>query len=257
MKHILKYKWFLLGGLVITVLIAALALTRQPPSVAAQPELLVSKTIGNATYEIWFDRLQQRIDAGVNYNYLDRQEIQTYVEWNKELAQELAQREQGPLHTTIIFSRLLDQAGFEAFVKRYELQVKGYFMRAVAPDGRLSGIVGSPSEDELVPQRMLNTAAGDMVERNGTRFKGWAYVVAITDPPHLRRMLQDPDVLAVDGTATLIYDELTPATLHKAGATRETIRMVQGTMDWPTVQITGPGLYRALSNLGLVPVPEY
>lgn len=130
-------------------------------------------------------------------------------------------------------------------------------MRAIAPDGRLSGIVGSPSEDELVPQRMLNTAAGDMAGRNGTRFKGWAYVVAVTDPPHLHQMLQDPDVLAIDGTATLIYDELTPETLRKAGATRETIRVVQGPKSWPTVQITGPGLYRALSNLGLVPVPEY
>jgi|GEM_PF-2803509 len=257
MKRILKYKWFLLGGLVITVLIAALALTRQPPSMAAQPELLVSKTIGNATYEIQFDRLQQRIDAYIDYNYLNPQEMQTYVEWNKELAQELARREQGPLHTTIIFSRLLDQAGFEAFVKRYELQVKGYFMRAVAPDGRLSGIVGSPSESELVPQRMLNTAAGDMAERNGTRFKGWAYVVAITDPPHLRQMLQDPDVLAVDGTATLIYDELTPETLRKAGATRETIRVVQGPQSWPTVQITGPELYDALFDLKIAPIPEY
>jgi len=257
MKLELKSKWFLLGGLLITALVVTLTLIRQPPSVATQPKLLVSKTIGNATYEIWFDRLQQRIDAGVNYNYLDRQDMQNYVEWNKELAQELAQREQGPLYTTIIFSRLLDQAGFEAFVKRYELQVKGYFMRAVAPDGRLSGIVGSPSEDELVPQRMLNTAAGDMAERNGTRFKGWAYVVAITDPPHLRQMLQDPDVLAVDGTATLIYDELTPETLRKAGATRETIRVVQGTMDWPTVQITGPELYDALFDLKIAPIPEY
>ncbi len=102
-----------------------------------------------------------------------------------------------------------------------------------------------------------NLTAGDMAERNGTRFKGWAYVVAVTDPPHLRQMLQNPDVLAIDGTATLIYDELTPETLRKAGATRETIRVVQGPQSWPTVQITGPGLYRALSNLGLVPVPEY
>ncbi len=83
------------------------------------------------------------------------------------------------------------------------------------------------------------------------------HIFLLDDHPTLRQMLQDPDMLAVDGTATLIYEELTPEALRKAGATQETIRVVQGTKSWPTVQITGPELHDALLDLKIAPIPEY
>jgi hypothetical protein len=250
---------FLGFGAMVALGLVTLLVAGYPARGASEiPQLLVEKSIGSIHYGAYFDRDEQRVYGEVTFDYFTTEGVQEYIAFNRNLAQELAQRSEGPLRVRVNFGRPLSEDEFEAFVGDYDLEVHSYFMRAVEAEGWRVGIGGAPENGQLVPHSLLDMAVSDVEGRNGAEFKGWAYVDVTTDPTHLRAMLSDPNVVIIEGADTLIYDALTPAALRRAGAYKETIRKIQIHPDVDgIVQITGPGLYWHLEDLGLVPMPVH
>ena len=256
-------KAFLGFGAIVVVALVMLLVPGHPAQSASEipseaPRVLVEKNIGSIRYAAYFDSDEQGVYAEVTFDYFTTEGVQEYIAFNRKLAQELAQRSEGPLRVRVDFSRPLSKDEFEAFVEKYDVEVHSYFVRAVEADGWRVGIGGAPENGQLVPHSLLDMAVSDVAGRNEAEFKGWAYVDVTTDPARLRAMLSDPNVVLVEGADTLIYDVLTPAALRGAGASRETIRKIQLHPDVDgIVQITGLGLYWHLEDLGLVPMPVH
>jgi hypothetical protein len=242
----------LIGCAVLLILLPALIPMHRTHSMTAEPRVIIEKKIGNIQYGAYFDPVQQQVVAEVTYDYFTPEGVQEYIAFNRRLSQTLAQRDSGLLRIIVHFSRPLSQTEFEAFVKKYGVQVHSYFMRAVEADGRRAGIVGAPEGEQLVPQHLLKTVLNDLKERNSAEFKGWISVDVTTNPANLDLMQYDPDVILIEASHTLIYDALTPQALQQVGAFAETIRKIQTNPD-EVVQITGPGLN--LEDAGLVSIP--
>lgn len=263
MSNTLKSKSLLwISGVAVAIFVAILlalpAPTRFARGIPEEPQVLVEKSIGNIKYAAAFDPVQQAVYAEMMFDYFTPEGVQEYIAFNRTFSQELAQSGRDQLHVIVHFSRPLSQEEFEALVKRYDAQVRSYFIRAVEADGWRAGISGGPVGEQLVPRDLLNMAINDMEKRNATEIKGWVEVVVTTDSANLKLMQYDPEIVLTEVSHMLIYDALTPEALRRAGASAETIRKIhRNPFEDRVVQITGPDLHWHLEDLGLVPMPTH
>ncbi len=233
------------------------AISRPTTSRAGQPTVIWALNDGGVHYTATFDPVLQKVDAIRNYDYLSLSGVREYVAFNRARAEEYGRRTSGQLRVNIVFSRPLAQAEFEAFVRNYGLRVHRYFMRAVESSGARVTISGAPDDTSLVPAPSLALALSDLSVREATELKGWIEVEVTTDPPHLRAMQADGNVLVTELEHALLIDALTPSALRSVGATDETIRRIQDDPDSETVQVSGPPLYWFLEDAGLVAMPVH
>lgn len=264
MSNVLRSKsllWMISGiavMILVAVLLAVFVPTRPVRGVPEEPQILVEKSIGNIRYTAAFDPVQQAVYAEMMYDYFTPEGVQEYMAFNRTFSQELVQSGRDRLHVIVHFSHPLSQEEFEAFVKRYNVRVHSYFIRAVEDDGWRAGIGGEPRGEQLVPQDLLGMTINDIKDkdRNVMEIKGWIEAVVTTDSVNLGLMQHDPDIVLVEVSHMLIYDALTPEALLRAGAFAETVlKMMRDPFEGRMVQITGPDLYWQLEDLGLVPMP--
>ncbi len=186
MSNMLNSKSLLwLSGVAVAIFAAILLALFMPAHLARgipeEPQVLVEKSIGHIKYAAAFDPVQQAVYGEVMFDYFTPEGVQEYIAFNRKFSQELAQSGRNRLHVIVHFSRPLSQKEFEAFVKRYNVQVHSYFIRTVEADGWRAGISGGPVEGQLVPQYLLDLAINDIKERNSTEVKGWVEAAVTTD----------------------------------------------------------------------------
>ncbi len=218
-----------------------------------QPVVLVNHTERGIHYSAAFDPIYQEINGSISYDYRSTQGVQSYIDFNHQAYTMLSDQGQNrPIYINIVFRRPLSLPEFQQFVSTYGLAVHRYRMRAVEIDGTRLTIDGAPTEGQLVPPTYWERVLQDIRAHNETQFKGWIEVEATVWPEQWARLQSASEVFVIEGTYALIYRELTPWKLRRAGATAETIRRIQRGEGWPLVHITHPSLYWALEDMGMV-----
>ncbi|MBP8251795.1 MAG: hypothetical protein KAX40_05490 [Herpetosiphon sp.] len=245
-------------ALVIGLIILIVALTHSTNSVTADVERinLINKTQNSINYQAYFDTQQQTVYGNISYDYVTKQGVQAYLDYNRSTIETLTKRPHTTIFTNVVFNRPLSETEFIDFVKSYADNVLIYSMRSVESDGKRVTLFGAPEGNDIVPHQILDTMLRDSSEHNAALFMGWIEVKITTNSQTLAQIMADPRVFTVEVAHTLIHDELTPAKLKQRNIPEQARQRIAqgGTMD---VQITAPSLYWNLEDTGFIAVPEY
>lgn len=256
-----KIRLSILGGSALLIaLLAVVLLSGRTEGTAQGPRMILHDEQGNdIEYGIAFDPLEQRANGLITYDYMARQGVQAYVDFNRSMAQQIIETNAEAVRTNVVFAYPLSEADFTALVKHYQAEVHSYRMRAVAADGTRVTIAGAPQGETLVPEALFVATLDDVTDKRGAEFKGWIEADVTVNAASFKQMQDDPSIFVTEAVYSLLYAALSPTTLQHSGASREAIQAMQlglhGQSDF--IQISSPPLYWQLEDNGFVPMPEH